>query len=255
MTLKRVLMLAVLLSALVPFCWEPAQSMVYNLGIEDRLYRLVELSGARPVELNVQGWARVNEKFVTIGELERIARKTAGRLGGSDLQPIKENGDDFRQVRIQSLLDGRTVLNVAAQSLINYSRPGRLGETYLTVSIARRIDRDDRSRWADRLRSALAAAGGDGPQVLTNIIAAVPGKLSGEEKRDMANRLFEAVGAEKVEGIDADGLFSLTGYTPKFKDSLRIGENKVNINIAVRYHSSDGQTYIYIGAPLLIGEY
>jgi len=255
MTLKRLLMLAVILITLVPFCWEPAQSTVYNLDIEDRLYRLVELSGARPVELNVQGWARVNEKFVTIGELERIAGRTAGRLGDNDPQLITENDGDFRQVRIQSLLDDRTVLNVAAQSLINYSQPRRRGETYLTVSIARKIDRDDGSRWADRLRSALAAAGGGEPQVLTNIIAAVPGKLSGEEKRDMARRLFEAAGAEKVEGIDADGLFSLTGYTPKFKDSLRIGENKVNINIAVRYHSSDGQTYIYIGAPILTGEY
>ena len=44
---------------------------------------------------------------------------------------ISEGDGDFRQVRIQSILEDGTVLSLAAQSLINYAQPESKGNLHL----------------------------------------------------------------------------------------------------------------------------
>lgn len=254
--IKKALMLLIAVAALVPFGWEPAQSMVYRPRVEDNLYSLVETAGAQAVEFHIQGWTRANRKFISLEELEKLARKTAARLGEKNPQLISDGGTDFRQVHIQSALGRGSVLNLSAQSLINYSYPEGRGETYLTVSIVQKAKGSDTPLWSDSVRGSLSFPfSGKTPQVLTTVVASKPGEMSDREQEKVISRLLDAARAEKIDGINTQELYSVTGYTPAIKDSLEIGENEVNLNIAVRYHNDDGQTYIYIGSPLLTGEY
>lgn len=253
--LTKGVLLLIAAAALLPFGWEPAQSMVYRPKVEEKLYDLVEMSGAAPVELNVQGWTRVNDEFVSLEELEQLAKKSAQRLGENSPRIISEGSADFRQVRIQSILENGSMMSLAAQSLINYGQPDRKGETYVTISVVERVKEKKPAFWSDRVRSALFFPFGSTPQVLTNIVAAKPGKMSSEAQEEMLTELFGAAEAQKIDGINTEELCSITGFTPVIRDSLEIGNNEVNLNIAVRYHNDDGQTYIYIGSPLLIGEY
>lgn len=252
---KKIMMLVIAAVALVPFGWEPAQSMVCRPKIEESLYELVKMSGAQPVEVNIQGWTKVNNQFISLEELQQLARKTAKKLGNPNPQVVSEGGGDFRQVRIQSAMGDNSVLSLAAQSLINYGQPDNQGETYITVSIVQGVkDRSSRLS-SEAVKGALFSPFGEKPQVLTNIVASLPGKLSAAEQEQLLSRLFAAAEAKRIDGINTEQLYSVTGFTPAIKDRLEIGENQVNLNIAVRYHNEDGRTYIYIGSPLLIGEY
>jgi|LFRM01.1.fsa_nt_gb hypothetical protein len=253
--IKTAVMLLVAVLALIPFAWEPAQSMVYRPRVEEKLYSLVEVSGGRPVKLNVQGWTRVNRKFITLEELERLAEKAAIRLGESAPRMISEGDGDFRQVRIQSILEDGTVLSLAAQSLINYAQPESKGETYISVNIAQKIDTANSIFWSDTVRAALSFPFASSPQVLTTVIAARPGKMAREDQEKLISKMFSTAEAARIDGVNTEQLVSVTGFTPAIKDFLEIGDNEVNLNIAVRYHIDDGQTYIYIGSPLLAGEY
>jgi len=251
----KALMLVVAAAAMVPFWWTPAQSIVYRPRIEDSLYRLVEVAGASPVELSVQGWTRVNRKFIPLQELEAIARRSADRLGESNPRIISEDGSDFRQVRVQTVLPDGSLINLAAQSLINYGEPGGQGETYITVTAAQKLSSEKPVYWSDKVRASLSYTFGSTPQVLTNLTATKPGKMSAEAQEEMLSSLFTAAEARKVDGINNEQLCSATGYTSKITGGLEIGDNEVNLNIALRYHNDVGQTYIYIGSPLLAGEY
>ena len=130
--------------------------MVYRSRVEEKLYSLVEVSGGEPVELNVQGWTRVNKEFISLEELESLAGKAAKRLGENAPKMISEGDGDFRQVRIQTILEDGSVLSLAAQSLINYGTPDSRGETYITASIAKKIDSLNSEFLTDKVRSALS---------------------------------------------------------------------------------------------------
>jgi len=248
-------MVLVILAALFPFYWEPAQSMVYNLGSEEILYKLVEKSGAKPVELMVQGWTKVSSSYMEIEPLKSTALKTAERLGAVNPELKAEEGKDFRQVRIQHFAEDGTLISIAAQSFINYTLPNRGGETYVTVSLARKINEKEKHYWSSRVKSALSFSGGSNPQVLTNVTAVLPGKLSLKAKRELVDKLFSEAKAKKIGGVENSELVSCTGFTPRIREKIKLGKNFVNLNVALRYHNSDGQTYIYIGSPLLVGEY
>lgn len=252
---KKGVLLIIAIAALIPFAWEPARSMVCYPSVEVKLYQLASMAEAAPVELNVQGWVRVKDKFVTMQELEALARKSAGRMGENNPQIHSQNGTDFRQVRIHSVLDDGRVLSLAAQSLINYRHPEGQGETYVTISIAQKVSTENSTVVSPMVRGALFFPFGGQPQVLTNIVAAKPGRMSVKEQEALLTSLFSVAEAQKIDGINTEQLCSGTGFTPEIKDRLEIGENEVNLNIALRYHNEDGQTYINIGSPLLTGEY
>ncbi|NLJ99975.1 MAG: YwmB family TATA-box binding protein [Clostridia bacterium] len=252
---KKTIGIIVILLALFPFFYQPAHSMVYNPPVEDRIYGMLEQSDASPMELNVQGWCKVSNRFMKVEELESLAGRISKKLGARNPEFITENGEDFRQVRGQISLDEDTILSIAAQSLVNFSTPSRREETYLTASIVHRAVPDNRKYWSKVMRASLASAGGERPQVLTNLTGTLPGRLSLDDKNRIAESLFEGMGVQEIQGIKEEGLFSLTGFTPRIRENLKIGNKKVNLNIALRYHSSDGRTYIYIGSPLLVGEY
>jgi hypothetical protein len=253
--LKKGVLLIIAVAAMIPFAWEPARSMVYNPSVEVTLYQLASKAEAAPVELNVQGWVKVKDKFVTMQELEALARKSAGRMGENNPQIHRQNGTDFRQVRIHSVLDDGRVLSLAAQSLINYRLPEGQGETYVTISFAQKISPENLPVVSPMVRSALFFPFSGQPQVLTNIVAAKPGRMSVKEQEALLTALFSAAEAKRIDGINTEQLCSVTGFTPEIKDSLAIGEKEVNLNIALRYHNEDGQTYINMGSPLLTGEY
>ena len=252
---QKALLLLIAAAALVPFAWKPAQSMVYRPMIEDRLYQLVEMADAKPVSLDIQGWTRVNKEFISVEELEKLALKSAKRLGDKNPQLISEGGNDFRQVRIQSLLDNGCVLSLAAQSLINYGRPENEGETYITVSVVQKYQGSDKTITTETVRGALFFPLAEKPQVLTNIIASKPGRMTTQQQEELLGDLFAAAEAERIDGINTEELCSVTGFSHEIPGSLEVGENQVNLNISIRHHNEDDHTYIYIGSPLLVGEY
>lgn len=253
---KKGVLLLIAAAALIPFAWEPARSMVYNPSVEEQLYQLVAITEAAPAELNVQGWVKVKDKFVTVEELESLARTSAERMGEKNPQILSQDGTDFRQVRIQTVLNDGSVLNLAAQSLVNYGRPEVPGETYITLTLAQKLSPEKSVPVVSpTVRAALFFPFGGSPQVLTNIVAVKTGMMSLEEQETMFTALLSAAEAKKIDGMNSEQLVSVTGFTSEIKDSLEIGAKEVNLNIAMRYHNEDDRTYIYIGSPLLAGEY
>ncbi len=88
-----------------------------------------------------------------------------------------------------------------------------------------------------------------------SLTGSVDGRLGEDEIGDICLRAFKRVGADKVEGMNDNGLVSVSAFAPSISESVSVKGKKVNMNIAVRYNSYEGKTYIWLATPVITTEY
>jgi len=80
-------------------------------------------------------------------------------------------------------------------------------------------------------------------------------KLSDKELENMFERVFSITKAEKVEGMNDNGLVSVSAFSPAIGRNTLVDGKRVNLNIAARYNFYEGKTYIWLATPVIITEY
>ncbi|HEX2945387.1 MAG TPA: YwmB family TATA-box binding protein [Clostridia bacterium] len=93
------------------------------------------------------------------------------------------------------------------------------------------------------------------PDINISITGSLDGKLGDENLDQLYEKAFAAVDADKVEGIDEPGLISVSAFSPSIRDSVRVNGRRININMAARYNSYEGKTYIWLATPVITTEY
>ncbi|HOQ06855.1 MAG TPA: YwmB family TATA-box binding protein [Clostridiales bacterium] len=83
----------------------------------------------------------------------------------------------------------------------------------------------------------------------------VEGKLDDDETAEMFDRAMKSADALRVEGINDNGLVSISAFSPYISESVRSGGEKVNFSMASRYNSFEDRTYIWIASPVITTEY
>lgn len=92
-------------------------------------------------------------------------------------------------------------------------------------------------------------------KVNITVTGCMDGSLNEAELDKIRDRIFESVRADEVEGIDDNGLMSIEAFSPAIGNSVRVKGKKVNLNLAVRYNSYEGKTYIWLASPVITTEY
>lgn len=87
------------------------------------------------------------------------------------------------------------------------------------------------------------------------ITGSIDGKLTNDEITEMYRAVFAQVGAGEVEGIDDNGLVSVTAFSPLIGNAVKVNGRNVNLNVATRYNSYEGNTYIWLATPVITTEY
>lgn len=203
---------------------------------------------AVPAGAEVQGWGtealgRDSGRL----ELEALARRVTEDLGAAAGELRWEEGPDLFSVS----LTGRTPEGISTYILVQ-SQPGAGGDLFIFSRV--QTPGPSLSPWPERLGSALRRAGVM-PKLRHQYTATLPGKLSLPEQREAVAAIMEVYGAIAVEGVAGEELYSVSAYTPRLRPIVIAGGRRINLNIAMRYHSYDHLTYLYLGIPLLDGEY
>lgn len=95
----------------------------------------------------------------------------------------------------------------------------------------------------------------DDPAVNISITGSLDGKLEEGDLDRLYKKVFKTIGADEVEGIDEAGLISVSAFSPSIRDSVRVNGKRININMAARYNSYEGKTYIWLATPVITTEY
>ncbi|TDA69742.1 MAG: hypothetical protein D9V47_04510 [Clostridia bacterium] len=203
---------------------------------------------AEPVGAEIQGWGPGKAGMPgEPRELETLARRLTEDLGATAGEFRWEEYPDLYSVSLTGAAPG----GVSTYTLVQ-SQPGADGKFSIFSSV--RTPGPFLSPWPDRLAAALRQAGVV-PELRWQYTATLPGKLSHAEQRKVVAAVMGVYGAVTVEGVAEEELYSVSAYTHKLQPAVDVAGRQINLNVGLRYHSYDHLTYLYLGIPLLDGEY
>lgn len=76
-----------------------------------------------------------------------------------------------------------------------------------------------------------------------------------ESRRAIIQVILENLGAEGGELYEDDNASSMAAYTPLFDNSIKVQQEKYNVQVAARSNQQQREAIVYIGQPLIMGDY
>lgn len=207
-------------------------------------------SGAQLEEINLKVWGQISNTTNTEEKIMDQYRILAENLGHFSLLPaIQKEKDGF--LSLSNLIESEgEVLQLVLQVIPVLPD---LKETYLGISFRTNNEIAAQAMYG-KISAALARLGSE-HQVGVVWSGTLPGKLSPAKRTLLAHSLAEKVEARFVEGMEEEQTTSLTYYTNQGQGFLTVNGEKLNINIALRFHADKGSTYIHVGSPVIHLEY
>ena len=92
---------------------------------------------------------------------------------------------------------------------------------------------------------------GNNIEVTMNLVGTYDKELSKVEGREKIQEILRETKGKKVEEVVEDTYISTTAYTPLIPQTIQYGNNKVNLQLAMRYNNYEDRTYLYIANPLI----
>jgi len=218
------------------------------------LLAAINASGARLDSAFLEAWACLKPSFVEGEAVQELARQVAAALGvDTTTGLINLDDENFHAVFWDGEMEPGVGLYFSVQSLLG---TGEAGETYLLVNLEGSPQNGEAQilSWREKIRTAFLPWQVQ-PHLTYSLIGVIPGQLTPGERKQRAHAVLAALQAEEVEGVEDTEFLSISAYSSRLPGSLSVAGRPVNANVALRYHDTDGNTYIHLGSPLLGGEY
>ncbi len=216
-----------------------------------------QASGAKAVESNINVYSTTQDMFLGKEELTGIVKVLADEMGmdANNCERNEQFGGDYNQVTLTGDNDRGHNLVIIGHSVNFNNLEGEEGvETNIVMDISVNGDYEDIAGISKKAEKAVEHFI-KGARVTSCIVGSYEDRVPASQATGIISAIMERIHAREVENAIYDDMISVSGYTPKIADYLKIGEDKVNINIAMRYNSYEGKTYIWIGSPVISLEY
>ncbi|MFA9377772.1 MAG: YwmB family TATA-box binding protein [Lachnotalea sp.] len=82
-----------------------------------------------------------------------------------------------------------------------------------------------------------------------------PGELSLEEKNVIADELLEKLDTNIKTEQRSDDIYVIYGYSKYISEFKEVGNQKINVSLAMNYNEEEKSTYIYLSTPLINEDY
>lgn len=211
----------------------------------DLLYQSLSAVGVTVHQASIQGWAELPSGTWEPGQLEAVVIRGIAGLGETQ-PPSIEVFSTPEQYSVQAIAsDANRHFKITATS-----RPD-IGN-FVTVFF--RGPAAEASKYRQGAEKVLHSVGGRA-RISSCLAGWINGKLNNGDWVDLLIRSFAILRATRIEEMHDAKLVSVTGYSPRLPGGLVIGGDKVNVNMASRYSSSDNRTYITLGTPVIEQEY
>lgn len=222
-------------------------------GVEgtDMLCRAFEDSGLNFNTAVVSGWVMVEKPYADTYSMKRMAYDIYNFMSSEDDAAEKVIDDTINSIVLKwDFPDKTMVISIYEMQGDRYEKNNR----EVSVEITQKRDFwniiDIRERLVDCLRLY-----GANPNITAFISGYSKGRLSMESRHKITDDILDSLNVNGTDGIDEEGIMSITGFSPFVPDYIICGDSRVNINIACRYSSYDDRTYFWLGTPVISSEY
>lgn len=92
-------------------------------------------------------------------------------------------------------------------------------------------------------------------EVTLSLVGKYPKKLNIEERNAIAKDLLDKLEAKIMTEQRSDELYVIYGYSKFISEYKRVGNEKINVSLAMNYNESENSTNIYLSTPLIHEDY
>lgn len=205
-------------------------------------------------EIYIRGRLAV-KNFESANERQQLLDDIITGAGGdiSDVKPVFSSIDNDSSFGAETdyIINDNSSIHIS----ILKSKQEELAENYqVSISLTDTSQQPEMTTAVAGLKDALKKYK-ISPVVNICITGSLNGNLKDSELEAICKKVFDSVGAEKVEGMRDNGLISVSAFSPSISNVVRVNGKRVNLNIAVRYNSYEGKTYIWLATPVITTEY
>ncbi len=227
---------------------------------ETTLLNLFRSSGAKVVSSEMYFCGRVgNNNYKSFDELKKLVADFSKELGIPEDDRFSYkiiHNDMVKEIQLSGVIPGSIsgsdrVVSITAYSAENPKEPD---DNYISVDIIQDLTITE-FEITRRCVEQVFRRHKIKPDVNSCITGSFEGKLSQEEMDDICRMIFKGADAMKIDGIKDSNLISVTAYSPSIRSYIKVRDNRVNLNIAIRYNSYEDKTYLWLATPVITTEY
>jgi len=209
-------------------------------------------TGATGSSYLIHNWTEVNHDFVAQTQLQDWSRILTKELGIQNAKILSHSDSYEHFLEVYGGWPGQATVSVTLSSLKFPNSPS------LTIAVVRaeRTDGDIRRLSAELNQVGQAVTKMQwSPQISACIEGFTGARMSAAQADEAVRAAFQAVGASRVEGVTANGLTSISGYSPQVPGYILTNGRKMNLQVAVHYDEYHRRTNVLVGTPIITKTY
>lgn len=257
----------VLLFVIIIFCSIPILTQAKDIkSQEEVLLSVLDTIGGEFIEGEISANGLLVEKFLSIEELDKLGQETITTMGLVGIEKnlesdfleknyyIKQNinDEDYKQINYFGFDKDNNPLTIILSSYV--SSDENIGETYLYINLIKEehfISNNDIINKVENIFEKYK----NNVEITSCIIGSFNGKFSEKDVEIKSINAINNVNGKIVDVYKDEQLISYTAYTDSIDNNILAGDEKINLNIALRYNDFDDQTLIWIGTPIITSGY
>lgn len=193
------------------------------------------------------GQLEEDKRVLLMEKREEYLRNIAGELGISDHILISRMYGENSQTTVLKKQGANADTSLR---LVTWRESGKITKQTLLVHISLDSDLEMALRVRRKLKSII-----DNDMKVVRSSASVSGKYEGKLSLAERNRIADGLLADIEADVVTDNrdmqLYTVYGYTPYLKESVKQGRKNVNVNIAMYYSETENKTCVYGAVPLV----
>jgi hypothetical protein len=210
----------------------------------------MENYGGTMEEIRIDGWVKVNCDCMSLQDLQRHIVKLSPLSNGNTQDEIFSEKTDSRQISMTLDQDG-VIYNFTIYNRNLHHDKADSWEAYVIANSTLNSDCIQKEEQVYKVIQELLSKLGSDPSVATTYTAVIQEKLPTGKMEQIGRGFIKSLQGRITEGIKDSDWISFTGYSNRLGGGLESEKGRFNINVAVRYHSSEGKTYIRVGTPII----
>lgn len=260
--MKKIILFVIILSFLIPI-FTQAET---EYSQEEILLSILNSFDGDFEEGDITINGVIKEEFIYEDELDKLGKEIIKKLGmigelvdndvdivGKEYYIREEIADEgYKQINYFGFDPNRNPLTIILSSYLN--EISQNGETYLFINLIKKekfLENNDIISVAENVFKEFNQP----MEITTCILGSFDGKFNKKEVESKFDTAINQFNGIVVDEYIEDNLISYTAYTDYIDKNIFTGENKINLNVALRYNEYDDKTLIWIGTPIIASGY
>lgn len=226
--------------------------LIYKIkdeGSSEVLFVSLQHSDFNTVQANMNTYAVLDKPLTTIQDMQEYFRQVDKKIVADYEYELKTENNTQRYTLSRAYITGNKKILLKLETLLS-NRPS----TYIIVDA---ISFSNHEKF-DSIQQNLKQIYGElnlKPKINMTITANRNGNMDIPQKKSAIYNILKKIDASTRQDYITDEVYSVVGYTSKISEYICNGEQKININLALRYNSYEDKTYLYLATPMITVEY